>query len=426
MGTDYVLVALGPYGHIGIKRTTSSAIPLDTPVLVAFKQYRLRERIALQADTLTLSGTDPVSLTHPGFLKNVWIPVSHGMLQLVEDADIQAHSSVPYVQRYMKVFSTDQSTGAVTVYREGYDYSLTVDPVLGPQISRFVANGTVYGNIAEGATVSLLYFTAETFTTTFTYPQFLTQLATAIAATKHGGADSLVKAMIPNFVDASLSLTVANTPSSSPTIVDPKVRTAVSLAMSMATKRLNQSDIVRLVSAVPGVLRVNLPLTRMAKADGSYILGEIIPTSTSWVAASQLNLPSSLFPNAGKAWITASPVLACNTVPSGALPNMYAGLLYEGQPYRRCKTLAEFANASDLAFYIIGVDDSLNATTPIASQHYGKVLLNTPGTTASPALKPYRVTYQVYGEATAQDIPISPLEYLLPGQVTISYEVDGQ
>ena len=118
--------------------------------------------------------------------------------------------------------------------------------------------------------------------------------------------------------------------------------------------------------------------------------------------------------------------ISCNTVPSGALPNMYAGLLYEGQPYRRCKTLAEFANASDLAFYIIGVDDSLNATTPIASQHYGKVLLNTPGTTASPALKPYRVTYQVYGEATAKDIPISPLEYLLPGQVTISYEVDGQ
>jgi hypothetical protein len=32
----------------------------------------------------------------------------------------------------------------------------------------------------------------------------------------------------------------------------------------------------------------------------------------------------------------------------------------------------------------------------------------------------------VFGEASAQDISISSLEYLIPGQISIAYEIEGQ
>ena len=425
LGVDYVLVVLGPYNHFGLQRTATSAIPLDQPVLLAYNRYQLTENLVLRSDSLSLTGSTVVPLSYPGFVQGVRIPVSHGLIALVTDPDLLA-AQVSYLKRYLKVYVTDPTSGLNTVYLEGSDYTLSLDPVLGPQLSKFVSGNTSPSRIPDGAVLSLSYYTAEVFTTTYSYPEFLTQLNTALKASKHGGADTLAKAVIANPVDMAFTVVLANSPTISPASADPQVRTAVSLATSMASGTFSQSDVVELVKALPGVKRITLPLTRFAKADGSYVLGEIIPTGTAWTRPSSLNLPEAKFAPGADAWVSTSPVLAFSTRPSGASRYAFAGLLCQGLSYRRCYDLNEFAQATDLAFYLIGVNDQLDPVTPVASQHAGKVLLNTPGATGSPAPQPYWVTYQVYGEASAQDLSLSSLEYLLPGQVSIAYEIEGQ
>ena len=425
MGPDYQLVALGPYNHFGIKRAAGSSIPLDTPVLLAYSRYQLTENLKLQADSLTLVGSAAVPLNFPGMVQGVRLSVSHGMTALATDPDLLA-AQVPYLQRYLKVFITDPTSGLVTVYLQGSDYTLSIDPVLGPQLSKFVAGNTSPSRIVDGSVLSLLYYTVEVFTTAYSYPEFLTQLNTAISSSKHGGADTLAKAMTPNYVDMQFTVVLVNSPTATPATMDPLVRTAASLAVSMASGGLSQSDVVELVKALPGVKRINLPLTRFAKADGSYILGEIIPTGTAWVSPSSLNLPAGKFQVSTTAWVTENPVLSCSTCPSGATPYAFAGLLYEGLSYRRCLSLSEFSASTDLCFYLIGTNDQVDLLTPVSSQHADKVLLNIPGSSANPTLLPYWVTYQVFGEASAQDLDLSSLEYLLPGQISIAYEIEGQ
>lgn len=420
---DYRLVPTGPYGSVGIQRTPSSSIPLESQVIVAYKQRRLRENVTLQTESITLPATDPVTLSSVGALRGVGIPVSHGLNALTGDPGLSAVA--PFDKRYIKVFSKDGITGIETVFQEGVDFSLSTTADGATQIRRFVAGTYTPSSIPADTPIQVSYYATETFALSFTHPQFLTQLRNVIDLMRHGGADTLAKSMIPAYVDLSMSVTLENAPTALPSVVDPKIRTAISLAVSMASKRLSQSDVVRIVRAIPGVSRVRVPLTRMARQDGTYVLGEIIPTGTPWASASTLNLPASKFQVKPSAWVTSEPVLSSSTIPSGGLPYAFVGLLYEGESFRRCLSLEDFAAATDPAFYLIGINDRLDEASPVAPQHYGKVLINVPGSTSSPSLLPYRVTYQVFGEASAQDIEVSPLEYLLPGQITIAYEIEG-
>ena len=420
-GVDYAILPLGGYGHMAIRRLPGSTIPLDSPVLVAFNRRRIREALTTRLDRITLSGTTPVTLTSPGFLRNTWVAASHGVNVLLNDPTFTGGMAVPRNRRYIKVVHAVSGE----VFYEGVDFVIIDDPTAGPQISKFVSGGTIFGSIQDGDPLEVSYLTAETFTYTFTYPQFLAHLGNRLQETKPGGADVLAKAMLPNYVDMNLSVTVEDSPTSTPAVMDPKIRTAISLAISLTGKRLSQSDIVGMVSAIPGVTRVDLPLGRMAKADGSSVIGEIIPTGTVWESPEALHLPGTLFPVSTHSWVTRDPVLSCSTIPSGGTPTSFVGLLHEGKSFRRCRSLAEFAAAQDAAFYIIGLNDAVGPTAPVAAQHYRKVLLHLPGTD-SPSLFPYRVTYQVFGEASARDITASPLEYLLPGQIIIHTKTEGQ
>lgn len=422
---DYQLVPMGLYSSVGIQRTASSSIPLETQVIVAYKQRRLCENVTLRTESITLPATDPVALSTVGVLDGVSIPASHGLTALTSDPGLMA-AAIPFDKRYIKVFTKDAITGVETVFQEGVDFSLSKTQEGMTQIRRFVTGTYTPSSIPADTPIQVSYYSAEAFSLSFAHPQFLTQLRNVIDNMRHGGADTLAKSMVPAYVDMSLSLTLENAPTALPSVVDPKVRTATSLAVSMASKRLSQSDIVRIVRAIPGVSRVRVPLTRMARQDGTYILGEVIPTGTPWASPTTLNLPASKFPVKASSWVTTEAVLSSGTIPSGGLPYAFVGLLYEGEAFRRCLSLEEFAAATDPAFYLIGINDRLDDASPVAPQHYGKVLVNIPGASGSPSLLPFRVTYQVFGEASAQDIEVSPLEYLLPGQITIAYEIEGQ
>lgn len=425
---DYILVPLGQYGHYGIQRTAASRIPLDTEFTVTFPRYRFREHLSLITETITLTGSRFTSLGKLGVVGNVWLPASHDATTLVDDP---ALAQIIRSRRYIKVLYNDGV--ADRIMEEGKDFILEIDPTTGAaQLARFFSGSTILSRIPDGGAVTVTYYTTEVFEVITRYPQFVGQIAERLEESRHAAADVLVKVMQENFVD--LDFSVALQTNATPEILDRKIRTVIVAAFDNAKGTLSQAEIVRRIKALPGVKNVQVPFRRMAKSDGSYEVGLVIPTGTKWDPIATLAASDPTFANknwAARTWVTRNPVLRYKTVPSGGKADAYVGLLYEGEAYARVLTLDKLRLATDASFYIIGINDRFDQFTPISSAHWGKVIMVTPAPTAArpeipdPGQLAYRLTHQVFGEAGAQDIPMSPTEYLRPGRITIDYVLDG-
>src|SRR5208282_1718913 len=214
------------------------------------------------------------------------------------------------------------------------------------------------GRIADGAILKVSYFVTEEFTVSSQYPAFVEQLTNSIAATKHAAADVLVKNMIANHVDVTMTVTLANGALAS--AIDNQIRSTVSIALDNAKGQMTQAELIAQVMSVIGVSNVNVPLTKFAKSDGAYDIGIVIPTQTPWIQVSKL--PAFNADTwANNVWITSAPVLPDATIPSGGLSNNYVGLLQEGTGYTRASSVADFlAKSAGTAFYIIGTNDMVN------------------------------------------------------------------
>jgi hypothetical protein len=231
--------------------------------------------------------------------------------------------------------------------------------------------------------------------------------------------------MIENPVD--ISMTVELDPNASPDTVDPKIRTVCSLVLDQCKDKLTQSEIIRQVKSISGVTNIQVPLTKFAKSDGAYDIGQIIPTGTPWIPFGQDSLSSKLTFPLGT-YISSNPLLTNMTIPSGGLEDAYVGLLYEGQMFTRLRKFSDLATASAYSFYIIGLNDQLDTNTPVGSSYYGKIILCVPQGTGdttkdmvNPSAYSFRVTYQVWNEGGYKDIVLSSSEYLKPGKVIINY-----
>lgn len=430
---DYYLVPQGQYGSYGLKRPATSTIPLDAEILVSFNRYRFIEHLTLKTETLALSGATFQALGAAGFVDNTWTATSHGLRTLVDDAGMTA-ALIARDKRYIKVWGRSASKGYDVAMIEGKDFLLSVDPLTGAaKIARYASGGTISSDIPDGGTVTISYYAAEVFTITTRYPEFVGQIAQRVEESRHAAADVLVKVMQENLVD--LDFTVDISTDTTPEIVDRKIRTVIVAAFDNAKTTLTQSELVRRIKALPGVENVRVPFRRMAKADGSYEIGLIVPTGTKWDPISSLFTVDPTFGSrawAPRTWITRNPVLRYKTIPGGGLSDSYVGLLYEGEAYQRARSFKEIQAASNSAFYIIGINDRFDEFTPVDTTYYGKIIMvtpapsnNVPNPMADPASVAFRVTHQVFGEAGAQDIPMSPTEYLKPGKITIDYVLGG-
>ena len=428
-GLDYTLVAAGRYHTYALQvlndQTGAPRIPLGTnTVIVAYYRFLLRESVTLQTDNLTLSGSTPTPLSHGGFIYNSWLPASHGDTTLLLDGYVSPTlaytgllgAGVPAASRYIKV--TYNNGVAAVVMIEGKDFTLSVDPVTGNAALTRVLGGS----LPDGGAVTVLYFTAEVFTIQTEYPAYVQELVSAVAGMKHAGADVLVKAMVASAVDVTMNVVLSSTATAD--AVDGTIRTVISNVIDSSTVGLFQSELISQVQGILGITNVVLPLLKCAKADGSYDIGVVIPTGTPWVKLSADTLFQPLLPNAS-AFISAAVIVPNPTIPSGGPPNTYVGWLYEGQSYRRALSVQDFLGSSGPSFYIIGANDSINAALPIPSVYEGRVLLYTPSTVPDPSALPYRLTYQIFGAASADDISTASCEYLVTGAVQINYVAGG-
>jgi hypothetical protein len=431
-GVDYVVIKTGRYGVFSIKRTATSTIPLDREVVVTYNRYKLYERIVPVIDAeVTLVGTAPTVLPDSGILLDVWTPWSHGHTLLSDGSDQYfepipgARPIVPWGGRYIRVLVSDGVTKRLAV--EGRDYILTNDAASG-RVSLARASVTSSGSgststtgsiIGDGDTVLVSYYRLESFTFTTQYPSYVATVSQRIQDVRHAAADILVKTMMGNAVD--ITMTIELDAAASPEIVDPKVRTVIGMVLDQASGRLSQAEVIRQIKAIRGVRSIVVPLTRFAKADGAYEVGSLIPAGTPWQLAS--TVPNwSTFGFSDHVFVTTNPVLQFPTLPSGGLPDASISLTYEGEMLKRARSMRDMAAYDSPTFYIIGTNDYFGSpSNPIEYKHYRKVIIAPKATITNPTGYPFRVTYQIFGEGGAQDLTLSPTEYVKPGKILIEY-----
>lgn len=428
---QYSISAAGVYtfnsGDAGkgilISYTFGSSIPVGginpVKIIVSYYKFTLAERLTFVTETDTLTSNTPTQLQQTGFVFNTWLPISYGNTTLVNDAGLIA-ALVPFTSRYIKVTFNNGATNVVM--REGIDFTLTVNTTAGTATLTRILSGA----IPDGATVTVSYFINETFTIATEFPAFVEILANTIAQSQAAAADVLIKAMLANPID--MTFTVTLDPSADANTVDANIRTAISITLDNASKKLAQSVLVQQIQNVAGVQELGVPFQKLAKSDGSYDIGVVIPTQTVWnhlgadPSFVNINVPPNSF-------ISAIPVLPDATIPGGGLPNSFVGMLLNSggvpnqpQAFRRASSIQDFLTNSGVpSFYIIGTNDQISATQPLSSAYAQRLLITVPTAVATPGTQSYFVTYQVFGEGGASDIMISPTEYFVTGHVVINY-----
>jgi hypothetical protein len=199
---------------------------------------------------------------------------------------------------------------------------------------------------------------------------------------------------------------------------------------------LYQSELISQVQAITGVQSVEIPLIKCAKSDGSYDIGVVVPVGTVWIPLSQDPAFAGIATPANS-WISQSQILPDATIPSGGEPTAIVDFLYQGQAFQRATSVQNFLQTAVVvphlavapgvaydtpgSFYIIGVNDQINSSTPLPESYAQKVIVTIPADVPNPGNLPYFVTYQVFDENGASDVTVSPTEYLAPGTITINY-----
>jgi hypothetical protein len=402
----------GPTNTTGT--VTGSAIQAGQQVLVTYNKFVLYERLTfVSQEQQVLQGTLPTTLDNDGFVQNTWLPESYttgtyvfpvvqqgfnltldgwngnfggdGGLDVIGSATFDPSglvgAQVPHDSRYIKVTYFNGVTNVVM--KENIDFKLTVNSTSGSAtIARILT-----GRIPDGATVEVSYFITETFTISTQYPTFVEVLANTIAQTKSAAADVLIKAMVANPVDITMTVTLnANT---DPATVDPAIRTAINVVLDNSQTTLFQSELISQVQAITGVKSVGIPLIKCAKSDASYDIGVVIPTDTAWTRLSAdpafagMTVPQN-------SWISTNPVLPDSTIPSGGEPTAIVDFLYQGQAFQRQSSVTDFlsnalviphlavnpgvVNAAPGSFYIIGNTDQIFTTKITATSITNSVL----------------------------------------------------
>jgi uncharacterized phage protein gp47/JayE len=439
---------------------TGYSIQDGQQVVVSYNQFTLYERLSFASnETQTLNGGIANTLDNNGFVYNTWLPESYGTsygsnllngFALTLDPALVS-ASVTHDSRYIKVlYQTGSSPSTYEVMLENVDYILSVNPISGAATIARNLTTNATSRIPDGGQVLVSYFYNEAFDVATEYPSFVPVLLKEINATKHAAADVVVKAMVANPIDITLTVTLK--PGISASTLDPDIRTAIDQVLDNASGTLYQSSIVSQVQAVQGVQSVAIPLVKCAKSDGSYDIAFVIPTGTAWIP---LSSDPAFAPLAGvvtstgtinyipkNSFITANAVLPDSTIPSGGPFNDFIGLLYQGQAYGRTNSAYGFltnattpqTSSGNGSFYIIGSGDQLvvpnyNSTgqdyTVSLINDAQKVIITVPLDVTSPSLKSYFVTYIVEGESSAKDITLSSTEYFSAGRITVNYLTSG-
>lgn len=288
-------------------------------------------------------------------------------------------------------------------------------------------------SIPTGSTVSVDYEHDENFVVTYVVNDTLHQVQSRISKAKHLTADALVKQAVENPLSAEVTVQLAAN-AVQPT-VDSALRTAVSVLLDRKGigNVVHQSDMTGNMERVDGVDYLVQPFTKLTLQDGAVRIRD--PILSDYVFIPSL----SQFTNA--VYILTDDLPFATT--DGGGPNtVHHGVYKDELIMEPSPTLADVGAAVNRAF-IIGRNGAIiqgysdDATllplmiTPeaVAEERLRRtanrvlVSLNAGLSPAdTPADHSFAVTYVVSGDRGSKDLGASQVEYLTPGDLTVTYK----
>lgn len=329
----------------------------------------------------------------------------------------------------VRVFSADR----IVEYNGPSSTSPDFDLILGTQTTPIMVIRTSTSKIVSGQTVSVDYVHDENFVVTYVINDLLQQLQSVVNGKSHITADVLVKQCIENRIN--IDTTVQLKTGAVQSTVDPNVRTAVSLVLNQKTigQGVAQSNVDSAINDTTGVSFNVLPFAKMAYADGSIKLREVV-SSTFQI------LPSLSI--GGTTVFILSDGLHFPTTDGGGLVTEHHGVFQDDEALILATSLSTVGVTSGQG-WIIGSagaiisgfsdDATLIAqgfTTPsqIAAQRIvltaNHVVISLPaGQTPKnvPTNHTYTASYVVRGMTGSNDITPSDVEFVDEGTFTITY-----
>ena len=287
--------------------------------------------------------------------------------------------------------------------------------------------------IPTGATVSVDYEHDENFDVTYIVNDTLQQVQARVKNSQHLTADALVKQAVENPLSAEV--TVRLLPNAVQSSVDSGLRTAVSILLDRkgVGNQVHQSDMTGSMEKVDGVDFLIQPYTKLTLQDGALRIRDLVLSDYTF-------LPSlSQFTNAVYILIDELPFA---TTDGGGPNTIHHGVYKDELIMESSPALADVGVVVNRSFIIgrngaiiTGYSDDATLVplfiTPdaVAAERLrrtaNRVLvslnagLNPPDV---PTDHSFACTYVVSGDRGSKDLGASQVEYLSPGDLTITYK----
>ncbi len=287
--------------------------------------------------------------------------------------------------------------------------------------------------IPSGATVSVDYEHDENFSVTYVVNDTLQQVQARVSKAKHLTADALVKQAAENPLSAEV--TVQLLPNAVQSTVDSGIRTSVSVLLDRkgVGNQVHQSDMTKAIKTVDGVDYIVQPYTKLTLKDGALRIRDAILSNYNFIAS------LSQFTNAVYILTDALPFA---TTDGGGPSTVHHGVYKDEIIMDSSPTLADVGAKVNQSF-IIGKngaiipgysDDATLLPTFITAEAVAEERLRLTANRVlvslnagvSPADVPsdhsFAVTYVVNGDRGSKDLGAAQMEYLSPGDLTVTYK----
>lgn len=328
----------------------------------------------------------------------------------------------------LSVYSPDRLTQ--------YDGPDQVDPdylvIEGTQTTPVKIVRTINSNIPNGGTVSVDYDYDENFVVTYVVNDVVERTQAEVDKMKHITADVIVKQAVENPMDviSTIQLKSGHTQST----VDNLVRTLVSNLVD--GKKVGQpihiSDVTSAMDMADGVDFVVQPFAKMSLRDGSLRVRDSV--------ASEFVFISSLSAGINAVYILTEE-LPFATIDGGGSQYTHHGVYKDGLIMTNALSINDVSRVTNSSFIIgnqgaviTGYSDyetlskKFDTDAEILSERLrltaNRILVSLDYTQTppdDPSYHTFAVTYTVNGDTGAKDIITSQVEYLSPGNLTLTF-----
>ena len=439
---DLTDVVMGDYRY----RTSNKFVPTRQPV---FSLDRIQQSNGTSLDSSSYSlyrKSSILDIGHSTF-SNDYLQITSdttlgSILTVTNEEHILVGSALDYLRYFgVNVLTIVVTDSAGTAYQSPSsnfpDYRILLEK------GSYSIQRTENSLIPSGSQVLVSYQHDENFTATYTINSLLGSVQNTVDSQRHITADILVKESVRNEVD--VSATVVLKQGFDISVTDNRVRTRLYNFFNGLSfgDPIRQSDIIEIIDNTEGVSYVVVPLTKMARGEGSLVVRELLDTSevedvveiTDWVTETTKTFlvkdeMNSVTTNGGGSIYDFRAVFKSNEemellteipnsdgVPFKALPNRAfiignTGMSIKG--YNDLETLRVlYPSLTDNELYSLQVSMSRN-----------RVMITLPNSEI-PTGSTFQVTYFVGESIGTASVEPNQIEYLVLGQLEFIYDTDS-